>query len=386
MRSDRSADSGPSPGDAGRRGSRGRLLGAAGLLGGAALALAALAAWPRHDRDAASGPARAGGDDRGMAWIPGGRFRMGSEEAPDAVPVREVEVDGFWIDRTEVTNDEFARFVAETGYRTVAELPPDPKLYPGADPAQLVPGSIVFRAPEGPVDLRQSLSWWAYVPGADWRHPGGPATSIEGLGSHPVVQVCWDDTVAYARWAGKRLPTEAEWEYASRGGLDQAPYTWGGERKPGGRWMANIFQGRFPTSNTAEDGFAATAPVGSFPANGFGLHDMSGNVWEWCSDWYRPDAYAHASAKSPAGPDSGDDPEEPGVPKRVQRGGSFLCGDDYCVRYRAGARGKGEPGSAASHTGFRCARSAPGPAKAVALASPDASKAGRSAGQAGCCP
>jgi formylglycine-generating enzyme required for sulfatase activity len=296
-----------------------------------------------------------------MVWIPGGRFRMGSEDLPDARPVREVEVDGFWIDRTEVTNAEFERFVAATGYVTIAERPPDPRSYPGADPKLLVPGSIVFTPPKVPVDRDQPLSWWAYVPGADWRHPEGPASTIEGRGDHPVVQVCWDDAVAYARWAGKRLPTEAEWEYAARGGLEQARYVWGDELKPGGRWRANIHQGRFPTRNTAEDGFAATAPVASFPPNGFGLSDMSGNVWEWCADWYRPDAYASSFKSNPAGPDSGDDPEEPGVAKRVQRGGSFLCSDQYCTRYLAGARGKGDPGSAASHTGFRCVRSGAGP-------------------------
>jgi sulfatase modifying factor 1 len=292
-----------------------------------------------------------------MVWVPGGRFRMGSEETPDARPVREVEVDGFWIDRTEVTNAEFSRFVAATGYLTVAERPPDPRLYPDADPAQLVPGSIVFKPPGGRIDRNQPLSWWAYVPGANWRHPDGPESTIVGRENHPVVQVCWDDAIAYARWVGKRLPTEAEWEYAARGGLDRARYVWGEELKPGGRWPANIYQGRFPAMNTADDGFVATAPVASFSPNGFGLFDMSGNVWEWCADWYRSDSYASSTGKNPAGPPTSFDPEEPGVVKRVQRGGSFLCSDEYCLRYLPGARGKGDPVSAASHTGFRCVRS-----------------------------
>ncbi len=384
MRSDRRADAVPPR--AARRAPRLRWLAAVGLSGGAMLALAAFAAFTWKGRGPAEDPARPGADSGGMAWIPGGRFRMGSDEAADARPIREVEVDGFWIDRTEVTNADFARFVAATGYVTLAERPVDPKLYPGADPSGLVPGSIVFRPPTGPVDRDRPLSWWAYVPGADWRHPGGPGTGIEGRGSDPVVQVCWDDAVAYAGWAGKRLPTEAEWEYAARGGLDQARYAWGDELRPGGRWMANIHQGRFPGANTAEDGFEATAPVGSFPANGFGLHDMSGNVWEWCADWYRPDAYATAPGRNPAGPLSSDDPEEPGVPKRVQRGGSFLCGDDYCVRYRAGARGKGEPGSAASHTGFRCARSASGPGPGPVAVPPPTPSTARAAAPIGCCP
>ena len=213
----------------------------------------------------------------------------------------------------------------------------------------------------GRVDRDRPLSWWAYVPGADWKHPEGPESTIVGRENHPVVQVCWDDAVAYARWAGKRLPTEAEWEYAARGGLEQARYVWGDELKPGGRWQANIHQGHFPITNTAEDGFVATAPVASFLPNGFGIYDMSGNVWEWCSDWYRPDTYASSPEKNPAGPAASFDPDEPGVVKRVQRGGSFLCSDEYCIRYLAGARGKGDPSSAASHTGFRCVRSGKGP-------------------------
>ena len=301
----------------------------------------------------------AGAGDEALVWIPGGSFRRGASGVADAEPVRAIEVDGFWIDRTEVTNAEFARFIAATGYKTVAEQVPDAQQFPGVPPESLRAGSIVFTPPTGVADLNQPLSWWSYVPGTDWRHPSGPGSSIAGMDDHPVVQVCWDDAVAYAQWAGKRLPTEAEWEYAARGGLDQAPFAWGNEFALGNRWQANTWQGRFPTSNARLDGFAATAPVGSFPPNGYGLVDMAGNVWEWCADWYRPDGYESASAHNPTGPTSSFDPDEPGVPKRVQRGGSFLCSDDYCTRYRPGTRGKGEPTSAASHTGFRCVRSAP---------------------------
>jgi sulfatase modifying factor 1 len=200
--------------------------------------------------------------------------------------------------------------------------------------------------------------WWLYVPGADWKHPEGPGSSIEGKDDHPVVQICWEDAAAYAKWAGKRLPTEAEWERAARGGLEGQPFVWGETLQPDGKsWPANIWQGHFPDQNTAEDGFPRTAPVKSFSPNGLGLYDMAGNVWEWCSDWYRPDSYAYTPPFNPTGPGESFDPMEPGVPKRVQRGGSFLCTDQYCTRYRPGARGKGEPRSAASHVGFRCARS-----------------------------
>jgi sulfatase modifying factor 1 len=294
----------------------------------------------------------------GMVWVPGGSFWMGSEELDDARPVHRVEVDGFWMDRTEVTNAQFARFVGETGYVTVAQRTPAPKDYPDTPPELLVAGSIVFSPPTVAVSLDQPLSWWRYVAGADWRHPEGPGSTIEGKDDHPVVQVCWDDAVAYARWAGKRLPTEAEWEYAARGGLEQKRYCWGDELQPGGQHRANIWQGRFPSQNTAADGFPRTAPVGCFPPNGYGLLDMAGNAWEWCADWYRPDSYAFSPPSNPSGPASSIDPDEPGVPKRVQRGGSFLCSDTYCTRYLPGARGKGAPDSAASHVGFRCVRPA----------------------------
>ncbi|MBV8076494.1 MAG: formylglycine-generating enzyme family protein [Planctomycetaceae bacterium] len=291
----------------------------------------------------------------GMAWISGGTFLMGSTDGTmrDALPVHEVTLDGFWMDRTEVTNRQFERFVRETGYRTVAERPPDPKDFPGAPPENLVPGSLVFTPPVGKVSLDEPYSWWRYVPGADWKHPEGPGSDIVGRADHPVVHVCWDDAIAFARWAGKRLPTEAEWEYAARGGLEGKRYVWGDEFRPEGRWRVNNWQGPFPIGNTAEDGYPRTAPVGSFPPNGFGLVDMAGNVWEWCADWYRP-GYPSGPRKDPRGPDSSDDPNEPGIPKRVQRGGSFLCSDLYCTRYLPGARGKGATDSGASHTGFRC--------------------------------
>jgi formylglycine-generating enzyme required for sulfatase activity len=293
-----------------------------------------------------------------MAWIPGGWFWMGDNEFPDALPEHLVYVDGFWMDTREVTNAEFARFVQATGYKTVAEQPIDPAEVPGVPPEMLKPGSIVFSPPPGPVPLDNHFQWWSFVPGANWRHPEGPDSTVEGRAQHPVVHVAWHDAVAYAKWAGKRLPTEAEWELAARGGLDRAHYCWGNSLREGGRWRSNIWQGNFPNHNSEADGFRRTAPVGSFPPNGYGLYDVSGNVWEWCSDWYRPDYYLTSPQQNPAGPDSSFDPQEPGTPKRVQRGGSFMCADQYCKRYVPGARGKGEPRSAAGHIGFRCAKTA----------------------------
>ncbi len=354
----RSKSSSRSNGTAARRTSWGRRLGLVGAPVLAILGLTAPAMRPEPKRLAAMPMAGPAGGDSPMVWIPCGRFWRGSDQVPDARPVAEVEVDGFWMDRTEVTNAQFAAFVQATGYVTVAERSPDPKLFPGALPELLVPGSAVFDPPAGLVDLGRPLSWWRYAPGADWRHPEGPGSTIEGRDDHLVVQVCWDDALAYARWAGKRLPTEAEWGYAARGGGERERYVWGDEFRPGGRWPANIRQGHFPVENTVDDGFRSTAPVGSFPPNGFGLSDMAGNVWEWCSDWYRPDAYASAASRNPTGPDSSLDPDEPGVPKRVQRGGSFMCSDEYCGRYRPAARGKGAPDGAAWHVGFRCVRSA----------------------------
>ena len=292
----------------------------------------------------------------GMVWVPGGTFWMGDNDFPDARPVRQVEVDGFWMDKTEVTNAQFARFVAATNYVTVAEHQPDPKDFPGAPPELLKPGSIVFTPPASAVPLDNHGQWWRYVPGANWRHPEGPDSDINGKDDYPVVHVCYDDAVAYSKWAGKRLPTEAEWEFAARGGLARKPYAWGDEQTPGGKWPANIWQGNFPNENTAADGFSRAAPVASYPANPFGLFDTAGNVWEWCSDWYRPDVYETGPARNPQGPADSFDPLEPGLPKRVQRGGSFLCSDMYCIRYRPGARGKGEVTSGASHVGFRCVK------------------------------
>ncbi len=296
----------------------------------------------------------------GMVWIPGGQFWMGGQDArmPDAQPVHPVRVDGFWMDRTEVTNEQFERFVNATGYVTVAERKPRAEDFPGVPPDKLVPGSIVFVSPTVEVPLEDYRTRFQWTPGANWRHPEGPGSNLIGREKHPVVQVCWDDAVAYAKWAHKRLPTEAEWEFAARGGLDRKRYCWGDELNPDGRWMANIWQGRFPNENTAEDGFKGTAPVGSFPPNGFGLYDMAGNAWEWCADWYRPDYYLHSPFDNPKGPPDSYDPVEPGISKRVQRGGSFLCSDLYCVRYLPGARGKGAPDSACTHIGFRCVRSA----------------------------
>jgi len=306
----------------------------------------------------------------GMVWIPGGEFSLGcldprglSHGGPDpmadARPVHRVSVDGFWMDATEVTNRHFTAFVAATGYVTVAERPPRAEDFPNAPPENLVAGSVVFTPPAEPVALDDHLRWWAYVKGADWRHPLGPDSTIEGHDDEPVVHVAFEDAEAYARWAGKRLPTEAEWEFAARGGLAGATYPWGDEFLPAGRWMANTWQGRFPRENTGADGYPGLAPVGRFPPNAYGLHDMSGNVWEWCSDWYRPDTYAKAAvaggvAVDPHGPDSSFDPLEPGQAKRVQRGGSYLCSEQYCARYIVGTRGKGEISSATNHIGFRC--------------------------------
>jgi formylglycine-generating enzyme required for sulfatase activity len=262
------------------------------------------------------------------------------------------------MDRTAVTNEQFSWFVKQTGYVTVAERQPEAADLPGVPAERRVPGAGVFRPPAGKsVDQCAGCGeWWAFVPGACWKHPEGPGSDLAGREKHPVVHIAWDDAVAYAKWAGKRLPTEAEWELAARGGLDRKRYAWGDELKPGGKWMANIWQGRFPGENTCEDGFYGTAPVRSFPANGYGLYDMSGNVWQWCADWYRPDYYAASPDRNPPGPESSVDPDGRGEPKRVQRGGSFLCSDNYCRRYRVGARGQGEPKTGLSHTGFRCVR------------------------------
>ena len=293
-----------------------------------------------------------------MVWIAGTTFEMGSQDPafPDAQPVHKVTVDGFWMDEHEVTNAEFAAFVKATGYVTVAERPLNPADFPGVPAENVVPGSGVFTPTATAVPLDNPLQWWRYVPGASWKNPNGPQTSIKGQPNHPVIHVSYEDAAAYAHWAGKRLPTEAEWEVAAQGGKGRRQYYWGDELKPQGRWMANIYQGSFPDNNTGEDGFLGLAPVKSFPPNAYGLYDIDGNVWEWCSDYYRPDYYAHSPQKNPRGPADSFDPDEPGVIKRVQRGGSFLCSDQYCVRYKPGSRGKGEPSSGSDNLGFRCVK------------------------------
>ena len=293
-----------------------------------------------------------------MVWIEGGEAVLGSQNGDRDAPLHRVRVDGFFMDETEVTNAEFARFVAATGYVTDAEKVPPLAEMPGAKPEDLYAGSLVFTPPEAAVDLRQFWQWWSFVKGADWRHPSGPGSSIDGKDDHPVVHVSWRDANAYATWAKKRLPTEAEWEFAARGGLAQKRFVWGDEQKPETTWRANIWQGTFPTKNSADDGFVTTAPVRAFPPNGFGLYGMSGNVWEWCADRYRPDGYGNGTATlvNPQGPADSFDPAEPGVEKRVQRGGSFLCSDEYCKGYMPGTRMKCSPDTSLCHSGFRCVR------------------------------
>jgi formylglycine-generating enzyme required for sulfatase activity len=260
------------------------------------------------------------------------------------------------MDKTEVTNAQFEKFVKATGYVTVAERAPTKEEFPTAPPENLVAGSVVFSPPKTAVPLDSHYRWWNYVKGANWRHPAGPGSECKP--NEPVVQIAFDDVLAYCKWAGKRLPTEAEFEYAARGGLEKKPYVWGDEFTPGGKWMANTFQGHFPDKNTGDDGFLAAAPVGSFPANAFGLFDMAGNVWEWCSDWYRP-GYSADPQRNPQGPTTSFDPSEPGTQKRVHKGGSFLCTPQYCTRYEPGGRGKGEPDTGTNHLGFRCVQSQP---------------------------
>ena len=313
-----------------------------------------------------------------MVWIPGGEFSMGSEDPtseicggpdamPDARPIHRVYVDAFWMDANEVTNAQYARFVMATNYVTLAERKPRAEDYPGAAPESLVPGSIVFTPPTSAVPLNNVLAWWSFVPGANWRHPEGPASDLMGRENYPVVHIAYEDAEAYARWVGKRIPTEAEWEFAARGGKPGWRYPWGNTLEVDGREMANIFQGKFPYENSAVDGYAGAAPVGSFAANPYGLYDTAGNVWEWCSDWYRSDTYALQVAASkggivrnPVGPtrENSFDPQERGAAKRVQRGGSFLCTDQYCTRYWLGSRGKATPDTGSNHAGFRCVMAA----------------------------
>jgi sulfatase modifying factor 1 len=307
----------------------------------------------------------------GMVWIPGGEFTMGTnakEAWPDEKPPHSVRVDGFWMDTTEVTNAEFGKFVDATQYVTTAEKAPTleeimqqvPPGTPPPDPEQLKAGSLVFTPPKGPVSLDDYSQWWTWTLGADWRHPEGPQSNLEGRENHPVVQVSWDDAAAYAKWAGKRLPTEAEWEFAARGGLNNKPYTWGVEPPNEQHIFANIWQGKFPYQNSKADGFVRTAPVKRFAPNGYGLYDMAGNVWEWCSDWYDADLYRQRGGQgvieNPQGPAKSNVPHQPLSLQRVQRGGSFLCCDEYCTRYRSSARHGGSIDTGMSHVGFRCVK------------------------------
>jgi formylglycine-generating enzyme required for sulfatase activity len=297
-----------------------------------------------------------------MTWIPGGTYIMGSDRHyPDERPAHAVAVDGFWIDTTPVTNDAFAAFVAATGHVTLAETTPSADDYPDADPVALVPGSLVFVPPESPVPLDDVTRWWRYVPGANWRAPTGPGSDVEGLGSHPVVHVAHADAQAFATWAGAALPTEAEWEFAARGGLDGATYAWGDEFVPAGRRMANTWQGRFPWERTNASVSDRTTAVGSFPPNGYGLLDMIGNVWEWTDDWYQSQHAPANGCCAPRNPRGGDAatsmasaPER--VPRKVIKGGSHLCAPNYCRRYRPAARYPEPVDTSTTHLGFRCVR------------------------------
>jgi formylglycine-generating enzyme len=299
-----------------------------------------------------------------MVRIPGGTFRMGSDHHyPEEAPAHRVTIDGFWIDRTPVTNRQFKRFVLETGHKTYAEIPPDPRDYPGALPEMLYAGSLVFVHPPSTFDLRDWSQWWTFMKGADWRHPKGPGSNINTSDNHPVVHVSHSDALAYARWAGKDLPTEAEWEFAARGGLEGAEFAWGSEFTPGGQHMANTWQGDFPLHNLHLDGYERTSPVEAFPPNGYGLYDMIGNVWEWTSDWFsskhEPDAAkACCIPQNPRGgrEDASYDPCQPNIkiPRKVIKGGSHLCAPNYCRRYRPAARHAEAIDTSTSHLGFRC--------------------------------
>lgn len=310
----------------------------------------------------------------GMRWIPGATFIMGSNQpkSPDEAPAHPVTVDGFWIDETEVTNDQFREFVDATGYVTIAEKTPKREDFArqvadlASIPAEnLVAGSICFNSKFDPKTLvKDHPLWpyqvWKYERGASWRHPEGPSSNLEGRGYHPVVHVSWEDAMAYCRWKGGRLPTEAEWEFAARGGRAGEEYPWGNELQPDGKWRHNIWQGEFPLQNNIADGYLQTSPVKTFPPNDYGLYDLSGNVWEWCYDWYQPDYYAVSPERNPLGPAESFDPLEPMIPKRVQRGGSFMCSDNYCLGYRVAARMKGDPMGGTFHCGFRTVKTPKG--------------------------
>ncbi len=280
----------------------------------------------------------------------------------DSLPVHRVFVDGFWMDQTEVTNEQFEKFVRATSYKTIAEQTPRAEDFPGAPAENLVAGSTVFSPPDHAVPLNNYFQWWSYVKGANWRHPTGPNSDIKGREKFPVVHIAYPDAIAYAKWAGKRLPTEAEWEFAARGGLTGKLYAWGDDFHPDNKAMANTYQGNFPYRDSGEDGNKGIAPVAQYAANAYGLYDVAGNLWEWCSDWYRSDYYSQLTTRggvtrNPTGPNDSSDPEEPGVAKRVNRGGSFLCTDEYCSRYMVGTRGKGEPSTGSNHLGFRLVKS-----------------------------
>jgi formylglycine-generating enzyme required for sulfatase activity len=291
-----------------------------------------------------------------MVPIPGGTFYMGSEEFyPEEAPVHEETVGAFLMDKYPVTNRDFAAFVEDTAYVTLAEQPPNAADYPGVHEAALVPGSLVFQRTAGPVDLRNWAQWWSYVPGAQWRHPLGPGSTLEGLADHPVVHVTYQDATAYAQWAGKDLPTEAEWEFAARGGLDRAKFVWGNDMEPDGKVMANTWQGDFPWQNLLTDGYERTSPVGAFPPNGYGLYDMAGNVWEWTNEWYR-DMHVPSSACCSASIEDSYDRGQPQlhIPRKVVKGGSHLCAPNYCLRFRPAARSPQMIDTSMSHLGFRC--------------------------------
>ncbi|MGE3318579.1 MAG: formylglycine-generating enzyme family protein [Candidatus Berkiella sp.] len=309
---------------------------------------------------------------KNMRWIPAGEFTMGAEDSrsmQNERPAHKVKIDGFWLDEHLVTNAEFAKFVKATGYITTAEKKPDweqlktqlPPGTPKPESSKLVAGSLVFTPPNHPVSLRNLSGWWTWVPGACWQHPEGPGSTIKGREDHPVVHISWDDANAYAKWAGKRLPTEAEWEYAARGGLEGKRFPWGDEFRPKGKFMANTFQGQFPHHGVAEDGYLGTSPVKAFPVNGYGLYDMVGNVWEWTHDWYRADVHTQLQSQgmchNPQGPEQSFDPLDVYASKRVIKGGSFLCHVDYCESYRPSARRGQTPDTGTSHIGFRLAQS-----------------------------
>ena len=328
------------------------------VVGIAIIGLAAYLVMPTHSptQIAAEGLCLGVDGSNDMIWLDGGTFTMGAtDHHADESPLRQVTLDGFWMSRFEVTNAQFARFVDATNYVTVAERTPDPQAYPNMPPEFQVPGSVVFVPPTA-LDSGGSLTqWWQMLPGANWRQPHGPGSNIDDKEHHPVVHITYQDAHAYARWMGHELPTEAQWEFASRGGLDGKTYAWGDELKPQDTWQANVWQGLFPLRNTAEDGSAGTAPVGCYAANGYGLHDMMGNVWEWTVDNYVP-GRPREPAVNPIGPERSYDPRQPGVPVRVIKGGSYLCAPNYCLRYRPAARHSQEPDLPAGHIGFRTVR------------------------------